>query len=214
VNKDPRNEPQYRERVPYVVFQDSSKIRVKDRCISPEDFIKSYNTLKPLSLDNEYYITRVLIPPLERVFNLIGVDIKGWYKELPKFNHELFETKNNIFQFAKFIKSNSCACCGSKLKEYSRSKYICGQCLNNELELIANLSMSSKFGEFKELVADKTCELCVNMNYESLGSRTIRNCMNECVNNSCLVYYNKIRVTKEKVQLDQKHLHLLSDLEW
>lgn len=214
VNKDPRNEPQYRERVPYLIFQDSSKLRIRDRCISPEDFIKSYNTLKPLSLDNEYYITRVLIPPLERIFNLIGVDIKGWYKELPKFSNELFETKTNIFQFAKFIKSNSCACCGSKLEEHSKSKFICCQCLSNELELIANLSMSSKLGEFKVLSADKTCEMCVNMNYEGLGSRSIRSYMNECVNHTCLVYYDKIRVTKEKGQLDEKYLHVFSDLEW
>lgn len=214
VNKDPRSEPQYRERVPYLIFQDSSKLRIKDRCISPEDFIKSYNTLKPLRLDNEYYITRVLIPPLERIFNLIGVDIKGWYKELPKFNHELLETKNNIFQFAKFIKSNSCACCGSKLEEHSRSKYICCQCLSNELELIANVSLSSKLGEFKVLSADKACEICVKTNYEGLGSKSIRRCMNECVNNTCLVYYNKIRVTKEKSQLDEKYSHVSSELEW
>lgn len=30
-------------------------------------------------LDGHYYISRVLIPPLERIFNLVGADVRGWY---------------------------------------------------------------------------------------------------------------------------------------
>lgn len=35
-------------------------------------------------VDGVYYITHVLIPPLERVFNLVGADVRGWYDEMPK----------------------------------------------------------------------------------------------------------------------------------
>ena len=35
-------------------------------------------------LDGFYYISRVLIPPLERIFNLVGADVRGWYEEMPK----------------------------------------------------------------------------------------------------------------------------------
>jgi len=35
-------------------------------------------------LDAIYYITRVLIPPLARVFNLVGADVQAWYDEMPK----------------------------------------------------------------------------------------------------------------------------------
>lgn len=31
-----------------------------------------------------YYISRVLIPPLERIFNLIGADVRSWYDEMAK----------------------------------------------------------------------------------------------------------------------------------
>lgn len=212
VNKDPRNEPQYRERVPYLVFQDSLKARVKDRCISPENFIKSYATTNPLKLDSEYYITRVLIPPLERIFNLIGADIKGWYKELPKFNREQIKSKN-IFEFGNVIKSNSCLSCGSKLEEFSKSKYVCYQCLNAELELIANLSMSAKQVESKFLAEDKLCQICVNKNYEDLGSST-RICIDNCINKSCVIYYNKIRTNKERDQVRDKNTRILNELEW
>lgn len=35
-------------------------------------------------LDATYYISRVLIPPLERIFNLVGADVRQWYNEMPK----------------------------------------------------------------------------------------------------------------------------------
>lgn len=35
-------------------------------------------------LDANYYISRVLIPPLERIFNLVGADVRQWYNEMPK----------------------------------------------------------------------------------------------------------------------------------
>jgi hypothetical protein len=35
-------------------------------------------------VDGVYYITHVLIPPLERVFNLVGADVRGWYNEMPR----------------------------------------------------------------------------------------------------------------------------------
>lgn len=35
-------------------------------------------------LDGSYYISRVLIPPLERIFNLVGADVRGWYEEMPR----------------------------------------------------------------------------------------------------------------------------------
>jgi DNA polymerase zeta len=37
-----------------------------------------------MQLDANYYITRVLIPPLERVFNLVGADVRQWFAEMPK----------------------------------------------------------------------------------------------------------------------------------
>lgn len=36
------------------------------------------------ALDAVYYITHVLIPPLARIFNLVGADIKAWYDEMPR----------------------------------------------------------------------------------------------------------------------------------
>ena len=31
-----------------------------------------------------YYISRVLIPPLERIFNLVGADVRSWFFDVPR----------------------------------------------------------------------------------------------------------------------------------
>lgn len=37
-----------------------------------------------LYLDADYYISRVLIPPLDRIFSLTGCDVRKWYLDMPK----------------------------------------------------------------------------------------------------------------------------------
>jgi DNA polymerase zeta len=66
--EDPRLEPQYGERVPYVVVTGAPGSRLIDRCVAPETLLHDAQ----LELDTDYYITKNLIPPLERIFNLVG----------------------------------------------------------------------------------------------------------------------------------------------
>jgi len=37
-----------------------------------------------LSLNSQYNICKNIIPPLERIFNLVGVNVRQWYDEMPK----------------------------------------------------------------------------------------------------------------------------------
>ncbi|KAK3052520.1 DNA polymerase zeta [Extremus antarcticus] len=78
--KDPRTEPQYGERVPYVVIAGGPGARLWERCVEPERLIYDENA----ELDAEYYINKNLIPPLERIFNLVGANVRQWYDEMPK----------------------------------------------------------------------------------------------------------------------------------
>ncbi|PCH36835.1 DNA/RNA polymerase [Wolfiporia cocos MD-104 SS10] len=78
--QDPNDEPQYGERVPYVIARGSPDSRLVDRAVTPEEMLNN----RQKRLDAAYYISRVLIPPLERIFNLVGADVRGWYDEMPK----------------------------------------------------------------------------------------------------------------------------------
>ncbi|POW05385.1 hypothetical protein PSTT_09744, partial [Puccinia striiformis] len=77
---DPRTEPAYAERVPYVIVKGAPQSRLRDRAVSPELLLQN----RLLALDAEYYINRVFIPSLARIFNLIGVDVAAWYQSMPR----------------------------------------------------------------------------------------------------------------------------------
>ncbi|BEJ14698.1 hypothetical protein CspHIS471_0404650 [Cutaneotrichosporon sp. HIS471] len=77
--KDPRDEPQYAERVPYVISNAECR-RLIDRARTPEEMLAS----RSLGIDAEYYIRNLLIPPLARIFNLVGGDVEQWYDSMPR----------------------------------------------------------------------------------------------------------------------------------
>ncbi|RUS35011.1 putative DNA polymerase zeta catalytic subunit [Jimgerdemannia flammicorona] len=77
---DPRSEPQYGERVPYVVVHGGPGARLRDQVVPPEEFLNN----RSLRLHAQYYITKQIIPSLERVFSLVGADIKSWFNEMPR----------------------------------------------------------------------------------------------------------------------------------
>ncbi|WVQ71759.1 hypothetical protein IAR50_001300 [Cryptococcus sp. DSM 104548] len=77
--KDPRDEPQYAERVPYLISNADGR-RLIDRARMPEEMLSN----RSLAIDAEYYIRNLLIPPLSRIFNLVGADVEEWYDTMPR----------------------------------------------------------------------------------------------------------------------------------
>jgi len=87
--KDPRDEPQYAERVPYIISNADGR-RLIDRARMPEEMLAS----RSLGIDAEYYIRNLLIPPLSRIFNLVGADVEGWFDTMPRTKRAgKYETK-------------------------------------------------------------------------------------------------------------------------
>ncbi|KAG8909888.1 DNA polymerase zeta, partial [Tulasnella sp. 408] len=124
VTKDPRAEAQYGDRVPYVIVRGEPKSRLVDRAFEPLDVLKDRHQYQ---LDAHYYIEHQLIPPLERVFNLVGANVASWYAEMPKvarpFMPEFLAPERRIadaragpskpkFTIDEHFKSASCVVCG------------------------------------------------------------------------------------------------------
>lgn len=175
VEKDARSEPQYRERVPYLVIRDPLKIRLKDRCVLPEDFVASYNLKTPYVLDHEYYITKVLIPPLERIFNLMGVDIKGWYKEIPlhirTFSSKKVSNENNLL--GNYIKSHSCVICGGALESYQLEDKVTHDDQGIEFINVEDEEIKEKEKAYevdKRTESEHFCKSCLDNELQTVGS--------------------------------------------
>ena len=74
------SEPRRGERVPYVVVYGTPGLPLIQLVRRPEVFLKD----PKLRLNATYYITRQIIPALNRVFYLLGADVHQWYQELPR----------------------------------------------------------------------------------------------------------------------------------
>lgn len=141
---DPRTEPAYAERVPYVIVKGAPQSRLRDRAVPPEVVLEN----PMLALDSEYYITRVFIPSLARIFNLIGVDIASWYASMPKFvrihkpikagpTEDAKEESDVVNEIAQ-VQAQAQARVGVMVDEHFRSD----RCMNCEEEMIESGEVS------------------------------------------------------------------------
>ncbi|EFR02511.1 DNA polymerase zeta catalytic subunit [Nannizzia gypsea CBS 118893] len=203
--EDPRLEPQYGERVPYVVVSGAPGARLIDRCFPPDVLLQD----SQLELDAEYYISKNLIPPLERIFNLVGANVRQWYDEMPKYQR-MRRTEGamnapagrpgqdgNATMFKKtlecYMKSSSCAICRSKLnteeQRQQNQQPICNVCLRQQPHL-SLLKLEYRMHESERRVANlqDVCRSCMGVGW---GEEI------KCDSKDCPVFYARTRQTSD-----------------
>ncbi|KAF5370238.1 hypothetical protein D9615_010070 [Tricholomella constricta] len=166
--EDPTNEPQYGERIPYVIARGLPGTRLVDRAMDPMDMLRdSHVAFSRLQLDAVYYISRVLIPPLERIFNLIGADVRGWFDEMPKTcyldptsspmkakEEAEFETPDRL-NIEEHFHSSQCLICGDLAFQG-----LCDECYSSPQETIAALSSRIQVNEKHLMNSHRICTTC------------------------------------------------------
>lgn len=147
MEEDHRAEPQYGERVPYVVIAGAPGSRLVDRTVTPETLLHNPHH----RLDAEYYITKNLIPPLERILNLVGADVRAWYNEMPRIRNLMRVENVNISNKAagssktsvmeSYMKSSACWVCKGKVDVPGSCKFQkLLPCLSQNQKLTVNLA--------------------------------------------------------------------------
>jgi DNA polymerase zeta len=71
---DRRSEPRIGERVPYIIVYGSPGVPLI-RLVVPANLLLIDTSLR---LNAHYYITRAIIPALQRCLGLLGVDVLSW----------------------------------------------------------------------------------------------------------------------------------------
>ncbi|KAL5332832.1 hypothetical protein BJX70DRAFT_97060 [Aspergillus crustosus] len=192
MHEDPRAEPQYGERVPYVVITGSPGSRLIDRCVSPETLLQDAQ----LDLDAEYYITKNLIPPLERVFNLVGANVRQWYDEMPKVHRirrvegassivgggSIVGGKSSSRTLETYMKASSCVVCRVKL--YDAELPICSECMQKPHISLLDLVSRQRQAEQKVANLERVCRSCMDIPF---GDEV------KCDSLDCPVYYTRTR---------------------
>lgn len=184
--EDHRAEPQYGERVPYVVIAGAPGARLIDRCVAPEVLLGNDHK----ELDADYYISKNIIPPLERIFNLIGANVKQWYEEMPKYQRVRRiegmneDTKDIVLQrktLESYMKASACMICSGAVEE---GFPICTDCLsqapNSLLTLRQRLHTDGE--TTKEL--NQICRSCTGIPF---GDEV------RCDSKDCNVFYARTR---------------------
>merc|ERR1719309_305165 len=76
---DRRAVPRVGERVPYVVVYGEPGLPLIQLVRHPHTLLEQPH----LRINSQYYITKVIAPPLNRCLLLVGVDCLAWFSELP-----------------------------------------------------------------------------------------------------------------------------------
>lgn len=198
--EDPRLEPQYGERIPYVVITGAPGSRLIDRCVAPETLLNDAQ----LDLDAEYYITKNIIPPLERIFNLVGANVRQWYDEMPKFHRiRRVEGITNASPYSSsltlpqkmgktlefYMKSSHCLVCKTnKISETNNASHrnlpLCNNCLQTPHISLLALTSRRQVSEKRVLDLHRICRSCMGV---SFGDDV------NCDSKDCPVFYSRTR---------------------
>lgn len=169
---DRRAEPRRRTRVPYVIISGSPEQPLYQLVRSPIELI----TNPSLKLNIPYYIERVIIPALNRVFTLMGQDVNDWRAQMPKrrgfkcatlthtrskkgFNNNAQSTLSQYF-----LVSNCPVCYGRANQPQS----LCDDCQSVPQASAARLLDKIKKSELLDTITFKRCYECSkNINVDS-----------------------------------------------
>lgn len=182
---DPRSEPQYGERVSYLVISGASRSRLTDRCVPPEELL-----LNPdLRLDVEYYITKNIVPPLDRIFSLMGVNVRSWYDEMPRSLKLINKAKASAASrptsmIETFLTSSHCPVCERELARPG----ICQACLSRPDNTIYDVAQASRLAEKTHLNVLRVCASCCRVPMHSEIA---------CMSKDCPIYYKRVKSGRE-----------------
>ncbi|KAI0886227.1 uncharacterized protein GGS22DRAFT_199536 [Annulohypoxylon maeteangense] len=183
--EDARAEPQYGERVPYVVVSGAPGARLIDRCVAPEELLGNSH----LQLDAEYYISKNLIPPLERIFNLMGANVRQWYDEMPKVQRIRRVDISGKGPGARktlesYMKAAACVVCGSRSSKRAEGASVCARCRRNAPVSLVKLQTQLNAEERKLEDVNRICRSCAGMApLDEVG----------CDSKDCPVFYTRMK---------------------
>ena len=183
IAKDPRAEPQYGERVPYVVICGNPNSKLFDLVIDPHEVIFSSGDL---IINSMYYITKQIIPSLSRLFCLLGVDIKSWFIDMPQKLRlpirppQVYDKNVKKVRIEQYYVTRRCPICDN-ITNFG----ICSDCQNVPQFAALILSKRIQHIECKTQKIRSICVHCSNVqNRDNL----------ECSSLDCTVFFERMKL--------------------
>lgn len=233
---DKRSQCQYGERVPYVISQGTGKTRLVDLARDPFVMVHDRRQVPHA----QYYITRGLIPPLSRIFNLLGADVEAWYNELPKVMNSGSHSLASLMRDRQSAQSSRHPFGGRLLDHYRTDvclvcrrvseQEICLDCTSNASTTTSKLQIGLRDHQQRAWTIDHICTSCASsqarVNQQGVGYGHMGSCWTPgqdvaCINTDCPLLYEKATTrdeldAREKLieKWDQKLSKQSGSLEW
>ncbi|XP_061780433.1 DNA polymerase zeta catalytic subunit [Nerophis lumbriciformis] len=181
---DRRLEPRVGERVPYVVVYGPPGTPLIQLVRRPLDALQDSS----LRLNATYYITKQILPPLARIFQLIGVDVFSWYQDLPRiqkascpsvYGGEEARRKGTISQYFTTLHCPAC----DRLTPLG----VCAPCRSQPQRVAVVLQQDLRRWEQEQEQLLKVCRSCSGCSERHVP----------CVSLDCPVLYKLTRTSRQ-----------------
>lgn len=189
---DPRAAPRYGERVAFVVIYEKPGSALKDSVVTPEELLHAEKS-GTARLNATYYITKQILPALDRVMSLIGVKVATWYAELPRPSFAPLATtrstvprgtsmsgRNSLY---RYYTSERCVICHRK----GTGHQLCVRCTRSggaKRESMLVVALRTRFFEERLQALRSTCVKCIGV--AGVDAHEIR-----CVSLDCPISFAK-----------------------
>uniref|UniRef100_A0A8D9BNJ6 DNA polymerase n=1 Tax=Cacopsylla melanoneura TaxID=428564 RepID=A0A8D9BNJ6_9HEMI len=184
---DARSEPRVGERVPYVIVSGAPGLPLIKLVKSPHELLQDFS----LRLNSEYYITRVIVPPLERCFLLLGTPILPWYTNLPRklfvYLPSVLNERKKKSTISQYFASVNCVCCNNVTQN---KKGVCDVCLYEPQLLATCLYYKIQSWQWSQDQVTRICSSCVG-----------RSSSIDCISLDCPVLYRRTQIKRDLDQL-------------
>lgn len=206
---DPRAEPRYAERVPYVVIHGEPGARLVDMVIDPYGLLEVGS---PYRLNELYYITKQIIPALQRVFGLLGADLNKWFNEMPRPIRPTLAKRQSTSghgaysrggRFIRLGVNKKAATKGGRIDTYYMSSHcaICGDIIQGSDAFCSNCLKSEAV--VATVVAGRTSKLEREIQHLAAicghcgGADWIVESGVKCISLACPVFYERRKIQRE-----------------
>ena len=167
--------PFSKQRVPYVVCCGERPKEPLFRLVQlPLDLLHADN----VRLNCSFYIEKVLIPPLQRVFGLLGCNLFSWFQDMPGKSRFLFAGYANcqMGTVADFFQTDECTLCEGRIgRNGSRSSFfpLCESCIRSPKSTVVQVTELWREVEQKFFNSSKACHFCTGANEAAIACRSI-----------------------------------------
>ncbi|XP_029411585.1 DNA polymerase zeta catalytic subunit isoform X2 [Nannospalax galili] len=179
---DRRSEPRVGERVPYVIIYGTPGVPLIQLIRRPAEVLQD----PTLRLNSTYYITKQILPPLARIFSLIGIDVFSWYHELPRIQKATSssrgEPEGRKGTISQYFTTLHCPVCDD-LTQHG----ICSKCRSQPQHVAVILNQEIRELERKQEQLVKICKNCTGSFDRHIP----------CVSLNCPILFKLSRVNRE-----------------